>query len=80
MTIDRTKQVSVPMWLVSVMGSVLTASFIVWGVLSSLKSKQEMQNQTIETLRREKVDRNEFNIVMTKLNSIEMKLDNHIAK
>jgi hypothetical protein len=84
MTLDKLSTVTIPVWAVSFMLSLFGAGMTAWGIASATKSKLELQAEVnknnIETLRKEKVDRNEFNIIITKLNSIESKFDLHIAK
>lgn len=80
MTIDKRSEITLPTWLVSVVLSVFTGVLIMWGGLSYLRNQAEVNKTNIETLRKEKIDRNEFNLVYNKLNSIEQKLDQHIVK
>jgi len=80
MTIDKSKSIEVPVWLVSVILSILFSAFVVWGGIAQGKISLNRAEKDIETLRQEKVNRQEFNIVIDKLNIIERKLDTHIAK
>lgn len=84
MTIDKSKSVTLPVWVITSLLSLIISGFIVWGGMSSTKSTLELKAQinasNIETLRKEKVGKDEFSLVLDKLNSIEKKLDNHIEK
>lgn len=77
-TVDNSKSIVIPVWLMSILMSVLTAAIISWGIISTIKTKVERSADDIETLRKEKIQRDEFNIVLDKLISIENKLDLHI--
>jgi hypothetical protein len=79
MTIDKRSEITLPMPLVSVGLSALTAILIAWGSISYLKNQAETNKMNIENLRKEKIDRNEFNLVIKKLDDIEKKLDGHIS-
>ena len=78
MTVDNSKSITIPVWLISILMSVLTATVISWGIISTVRTKIDRAEVDIETLRKEKIQRDEFNIVLNKLNSIESKLDKHI--
>jgi lipopolysaccharide export LptBFGC system permease protein LptF len=81
MTIDKSKTVTLPVWLVSVIVSLLVTGFTTWGILTSTKATLEIRaarnEREIESLRQEKVNRTEFTMVLEKLNTIERKLDTH---
>ena len=79
MTIDKRNELVLPMPLISILLSALTAILIAWGSISNLKNQAETNKSNIENLRKEKIDRNEFNLVIQKLNNIESKLDGHIS-
>ena len=80
MTIDKSKEIAVPVWLISVVLSILFSAFVVWGSIASAKSTLDRAKTDIETLRVEKISRDEFRLVLDKLNSIDGKLDGHIEK
>jgi hypothetical protein len=86
------QDISVPIWLVSVLTSVIGAGFVVWGGVSFLKgevkriSGEQCRNmnditelwEEIGKLRTEKVSRDEFAQTMARLDRIESKLDDLI--
>ena len=76
MTLDKSKTLEVPVWLISTILSVLVSAFVVWGGIASAKSSLTRAEQDIEILRKEKVNRDEFQMVVQKLNDIDRKLDN----
>lgn len=82
MTIDKSKTINIPVWLVSVIVPIVITLLTSFGVLTSAKATLETRakrnEQDIETLRKEKIQRDEFTLVIQKLNSIETKLDAHI--
>jgi lipopolysaccharide export LptBFGC system permease protein LptF len=84
MTLDKKEQVTIPQWALSLLVSILGAVFVFWGLWSGSKATLELRAEkneaNIETLRQEKVSKDEFKIVLDKLNSIENKLDGHIQR
>lgn len=84
MTLDKKEQVTIPQWALSLLVSILGAVFVFWGLWSGSKATLELRaeknEKNIETLRQEKVNKDEFKIVLDKLNSIENKLDGHIQR
>lgn len=84
MTLDKKEDVTLPQWALSLLVSVVGAVFafiILWsGSKASLEQRASTNEKNIDILRSEKVDRNEFNIILNKLNSIEGKLDSHIQE
>jgi hypothetical protein len=80
MTIDKRNEITIPMPFLSVGLSMITAVLITWGIISSLRVQAETNKNNIEIMRKEKIDRNEFNQVIQKLDNIEKKLDTHILK
>lgn len=76
---DKSKTVTLPVWLISVIISILITGFTTWGIVSTknatLETKTARVEEDIRNLQAEKVDRNEFKMVVDKLNSIENKLD-----
>lgn len=84
MTLDKKEQVIIPQWALSLLVSILGAVFVFWGLWSGSKATLELRaeknEKNIEMLRQEKVSKDEFKIVLDKLNSIENKLDGHIQR
>ena len=84
MTIDKSKTVTLPVWLISVLLSLLITGFTTWGMLSSTKATLELKaqrnEQDIRNLQTEKVNKDVFETVLTKLNEINKKLDEHVKE
>ena len=80
MTADNSKSVVVPLWLISILMSIITATILSWGIVSTVRTKVDRAEIDIEMLRKEKIQREEFNMVLEKLINIETMLDDHIAK
>ena len=91
MTIEKNKTITLPVWLVSVIISLLATGFTTWGIVSASKATLELRathnENNIKGLQDNKVERSEFNLVLNKLNSlesgqirIETKLDKHIER
>jgi len=89
MTIDKREQITIPVWVISGLVSILLAGATTWGIISAKAATLEIRANhneiNIETLRSEKVDRNEFILFKDQLNKIEtgvqnlnVKLDDHI--
>ena len=84
MTIDKSKTVTLPVWLISVLLSLLITGFTTWGMLSSTKATLELKaqrnEQDIRSLYTEKVNKDVFETVLVKLNEINNKLDQHVKE
>lgn len=84
MTIDKSKTVTLPVWLISVIISLLVTGFTTWGMLASTKAtlelKAERNEKDIRNLQDEKVSKDNFQMVLEKLNSIDKKLDEHVKE
>lgn len=84
MTIDKSKQVTLPVWLVSLIISLLATGFTTWGIISSKATSLDVRathnEQNIKTLQETKVSRDEYKLVIDMLHSIESKLDRHIVE
>jgi hypothetical protein len=89
MTVDKREQITLPVWVISGLVSIVLAGFTTWGVISAKAATLEVRAShneiNIETLRSEKADRNEFTIFREQLNTIQRgiesvntKLDTHI--
>ena len=79
MTIDKRSEITIPMPVISVVLSGLTAILIAWGSISYLKAQSETNKSNIEALRKEKIDRNEFNLIIKKLDTLEEIMNKHIS-
>lgn len=84
MTIDKNKTINIPIWLVSILLPLLVTIVTSLGILASTKATLELKasrnSQDIETLRKEKVSRDEFNLIIDKLNTIDKKFDIHTQR
>jgi hypothetical protein len=82
MTVDRTKFIKIPIWLFSVLLPLLIA--IVTSVIAYSASSAEDSTRidglekNVDKLDGTKVDKEVFDLVLKKLDSIEKKLDEHI--
>lgn len=90
MTIDKSKTIVIPVWLISVIMSLLVTGFTTWGVISATKATLEVRTsrteRDIELMQKEKADRIETAMVMEQLKDIKSgikdlnkKLDDHIS-
>ena len=79
MTVDKREQITLPVWVISGLVSIVLAGFTTWGVISAKAATLEVRAShneiNIETLRKEKVSRDELTLVLDKLNGIEKKQD-----
>lgn len=87
MTIDKRASIAIPVPLLSVIMSVIAASLIVWGAISAGRVKQDMndtkfkeQDIKIETIRKEKADKEMMQMVVDRLDEINRKLSAHMEK
>lgn len=82
MTVDKREQITLPVWVISGLVSIVLAGFTTWGVISAKAATLDVRathNEiNIETLRKEKVSRDELVLVLDKLNTIEKKFDDYI--
>ena len=84
MTVDKREQITLPAWLVSVLVSLVFTGLATWGIISAKAATLEVRathnELNIETLRKEKVSRDELNLILDKLNSLDKKFDDYIKK
>lgn len=84
MTIEKSEKVTIPVWLLSVIVSLLITGFTTWGIVSAksatLEEKAQRNRDDIVELKTQKVDRAEFLYIKEKLESIDTKLDVHIKE
>lgn len=84
MTIEKSEKVTIPVWLLSVILSLLFAGFTTWGIVSAksatLEEKAQRNRDDIVELKTQKVDRAEFLYIKEKLESIDTKLDDHMKE
>lgn len=75
MTVDKSKYIVIPQWLLSLIIAVTTVAAGMW-VSKAVSETRISRNETeIEKLRQEKVSKDEFSLVLDRLNTIEKKLD-----
>lgn len=75
MTIEKPKGMFVPNWGLPMILSVLMAAFTSWGLISASRAETEQRLKSVEKDVEKKVDKELFNMVVEKLNSIEAKVD-----
>ena len=79
MTVDKREQITLPVWVISGLVSIVLAGFTTWGVISAKAATLDVRAThteiNIDTLRKEKVSRDELTLVLDKLNGIEKKQD-----
>ena len=62
-------------WLLPMILSVTMAAFTSWGLISASRAETEQRLKAVEKDVEKKVDKELFNMVVEKLNSIEAKVD-----
>jgi hypothetical protein len=72
--------ITIPTPLLTVIISILSAAIISWGIVAELRLQSRTNKDNIETLRKEKVDKEQFTLVYDKLKIIEKKIDDHMSK
>ncbi len=75
MTTEKSDKVTIPVWVITIIVSLLVAGFTSWGVASQKKAETETRLKVVEQSVDKKVDKELFNMVVEKLNSIEAKVD-----
>jgi len=75
MTIEKPKGMFVPNWVLPMILSVIMAAFTSWGLISASRAETETRLKVVEQNVDKKVDKELFNMVVEKLNSIEAKVD-----
>jgi len=84
MTIEKSEKVTIPVWLLSVIVSLLITGFTTWGIVSAksatLEEKAQRNRDDIVELKSQKVDKAEFLYIKEKLESIDTKLGDHMKE
>lgn len=91
MTIEKKEQVTIPVWLLSVILSLLLTGFTTWGIISAksatLEEKAIRNRDDILKLESQKVDKSDFFYIKemlqeqkNTLKNIDQKLDDHIKE
>jgi len=75
MTIDKRENVTIPVWLISIIMSLLIAGFTAWGLASAKAAAAEIRLEHIEKDMSKKVNKDEMNMVINRLDRIERKID-----
>lgn len=75
MTTEKSDKVTIPPWVLTMLVSLLMAGFTSWGLISASRAETEQRLKTVEQSVEKKVDKELFNMVVEKLNSIEAKVD-----
>ncbi|HOW41627.1 MAG TPA: hypothetical protein PL123_13865 [Bacteroidales bacterium] len=74
--------VVIPVWVISIFVTVLVSLLTTWGILTATKANLEVRakrnEDDIQKLQNEKVNKTEFRMICESLNRIENKLDQHI--
>ena len=82
MTIDKSKTINIPVWLVSVALPLIIALITSYVVMTSRTAGLEADNaynkQQIEMIHQSKADKDIINLVMKKLDQIDTKLEVHL--
>ena len=74
-TTDKPKGMYIAPWLLPMILSILMAAFTSWGLISASRAETEQRLKAVEKDVEKKVDKELFNMVVEKLNSIEAKVD-----
>lgn len=75
MEIDKKENVTIPVWLLSIIISLLIGGFTAWGIVSAKTATAEIRLEHVERDLKTKVDQKEFDMVMNRLDRIERKID-----
>jgi len=75
MNTEKPKGMFVPNWVLPMILSVIMAAFTSWGLISASRAETETRLKVVEQNVDKKVDKELFNMVVEKLNSIEAKVD-----
>lgn len=84
MTISKEKSVTLPVWAVSALISIILSGFATWGIISAKAATLELRashnEQNIKELRDTKAGKDELNLIFEQLKTIEKKLDQHMTE
>lgn len=76
------QSIMVPAWLLSLIVSLIISIITAWGIIAGAKTNLEVRarrnEDDIQNLQKEKVNRTEFQMICETLSRIERKLDEHI--
>jgi hypothetical protein len=72
----------IPVWVISIVIGFLASLLTTWGILQATKANLEVRakrnEEDIQSIQKEKVNKSEFEIVYKMLQKIDNKLDEHI--
>ena len=83
MTIDKDRCVKIPIWLVSIVLPIvitlITSYMVITNKTAKLEADNEYNKHQIEILHQSKANQETIQLVLTKLNDIDKKLEDHIS-
>ena len=75
MTVDKSKEIVIPVWLLSLLVSVVMAGFTTWGIITAKNAKVNIRLDHAERDLGQKVDQKQFDVFIKRLDRIEGKID-----
>ncbi|MGI6337896.1 MAG: hypothetical protein ACOXZV_00770 [Bacteroidales bacterium] len=75
MTVDKSKEIVIPVWLLSLLVSVVMAGFTTWGIITANNAKVNIRLDHAERDLGQKVDQKQFDVFIKRLDRIEGKID-----
>lgn len=82
MTISKDKSVTLPVWAVSALISIILSGVATWGIISAKAATLEIRashnEQNIKELRDTKAGKDELLLILDQLKTIDRKLDQHM--
>ena len=75
MTVDKSKEIVITVWLLSLLVSVVMAGFTTWGIITANNAKVNIRLDHAERDIGQKVDQKQFDVFIKRLDRIEGKID-----
>lgn len=75
MVVDKSKEIVIPVWLLSLLVSVVMAGFTTWGIITANNAKVNIRLDHAERDIGQKVDQKQFDVFIKRLDRIEGKID-----
>lgn len=75
MAVDKSKEIVIPVWLLSLLVSVVMAGFTTWGIITANNAKVNIRLDHAERDIGQKVDQKQFDVFIKRLDRIEGKID-----
>lgn len=75
MVVDKSKEIVIPVWLLSLLVSVVMAGFTTWGIITANNAKVNIRLDHAERDLGQKVDQKQFDVFIKRLDRIEGKID-----